>query len=84
MEAQEIYRIVFKDYPDLMNVKDVSGLLEVSTKTVYALIKAGKLHSTKVGREFRVPKYELLRYLEIINSDGNKLPYTLDSTTVLR
>ncbi|MGD9662854.1 MAG: helix-turn-helix domain-containing protein [Porticoccaceae bacterium] len=57
-----------------MNVKQLSSLLDVSTKTVYCLIKQKKLQTTKVGREYRVPKYELLRYLDIINADNEQAP----------
>ena len=62
---QELYKTVFKDYPDVMDVKQVSHLLDVSTKTVYKLIRDGSLSSLKVGREFRIPKVELMRYAKI-------------------
>lgn len=70
--SQDLYQVVFKEYPDLMNVKQLSSLLDVSTKTVYCLIKQKKLQTTKVGREYRVPKYELLRYLDIIGADNEQ------------
>ena len=40
--TQEIYRAVFKEYPDVMNVREVSSVLGVSTKTVYRELKRGK------------------------------------------
>lgn len=69
IQSQEIYRIVFKEYPDIMDVKQVSALLDVSTKTVYKLIRDGSLASIKVGREFRIPKYAVLTYLNILGSN---------------
>ena len=66
--AQDLYSIVFKDYPDVMDVKQVSVLLGVSTKTVYSLIRKGSLPGMKVGREFRVPKVTLIKYMKIFGS----------------
>ena len=65
INLNEIYLDLFKEYPDVMNVKQVSKLLDVSTKTVYKLIGDGSLSSLKVGREFRVPKVNVMRYLNV-------------------
>ena len=66
MRASEIYQSVFKEYPDIMDVKQVGSLLGVSTKTVYKLIRNGSLSSLKVGREFRIPKVHVMRYAKVI------------------
>ena len=66
--AQELYRIVFKEYPDILDVKQVSALLGVSTKTVYRLLKAGTLDSLKIGREFRIPKVNVMKYVKVFGS----------------
>lgn len=68
INSQDIYRIVLKDYPDVMDVNDVSKVLEVSTKTVYKLIREGKLQSMQVGRAFRIPKVILMKYIKIFGS----------------
>ena len=65
INTQELYRIVFKEYPDVLDVKQVSKLLGVSTKTVYKLLKDGSLSSLKIGREFRVPKVMLMQYMKV-------------------
>ena len=62
---QEMYCYIFKEYPDVLDVKQVSRILNVSTKTVYKLIQDNTLSSLKVGREFRVPKIFLLKYIKI-------------------
>ena len=64
----DLYNAVFRDYPDVMDVKQVSDLLGVSTKTVYSLIRRGLLPGMKVGRAFRVPKVTLIRYMKIFGS----------------
>ena len=66
--AQDIYRAVFKGYPDVLDVKQVSSILSVSTKTIYRLLREGKIESLKIGREFRIPKVMLLRYIKVIGA----------------
>ena len=66
ISTQEIYRIVFKEYPDVLDVKQVSKLLGVSTKTIYKLLKDGSLPSLRIGREFRVLKVMFMQYMKVL------------------
>lgn len=66
--TQEIYRVVFREYPDVLDVKQVSVILGVSTKVVYRLLREDTLASLKVGREFRIPKVSLMKYVKIFGS----------------
>ena len=63
--THKTYNTVFQGYPDVLDVKQVSELLGVSTKTVYRLLHSGTLGSLKVGREFRIPKLYLMQYLKV-------------------
>ena len=74
LSTQEIYRIVFKEYPDVLDVKQVSVLLGVSTKTIYRLLREGKLESLKIGREFRIPKVNVMKYVKVFDSPFYKPP----------
>ncbi len=62
---RELYQVMFKDYPDVLNVKQVSAALDVSTKVVYRLLRDGAIASLKIGREFRVPKIAVMKYLNV-------------------
>lgn len=48
-----------------MNVEQVSEVLGVSTKTCYALLRSGALQSLKIGRAYKIPKANLISYLNI-------------------
>jgi excisionase family DNA binding protein len=61
--AKRLYPAAFKVYPDVMDVTQVSDMLRVSAKTVYKLIHCGSLSALKVGREFRIPKVSVMRYI---------------------
>ena len=66
INAQDIYKVVLKGYPDVLNVKQVSEILGVCEKTVYKLITEGQLPVLKVGRQFRITKVSTLKYLRTL------------------
>ena len=74
LTTQDIYKSVFKEYPDILDVKQVSVLLGVSTKVVYRLLKDDSLASLKIGREFRIPKVNVMRYVKIFGSPMYEQP----------
>jgi excisionase family DNA binding protein len=43
-----------REIPDVMTVGEVAKLLKVSKQVVYQLIKADKIPSIKVGKQYRV------------------------------
>lgn len=63
----KIYNTVFQSYPDILNVNQVSEILNVSTKTVYRLLNEGALDSLKVGRAYKIPKLYVLQYVKVLN-----------------
>ena len=68
ISTQDIYRAIFREYPDVLDAKQVGTILGVSTKTVYRLLRDGSLISLKVGREYRVPKVNVMKYVKIFGS----------------
>ena len=61
------YDIVFRGYPDILDVKQVGELLNISTKTVYRLLNNGTLDSLKVGRAYKIPKLYVLQYIKVLD-----------------
>ena len=41
---------------DLLNVSDIANILELSTHSVYSLIRTNEIPAVRVGRSIRVPK----------------------------
>ena len=62
---RDAYRLMLKDYPDVMDIGQMCEALGVSTKTGYKLLKDGKIEYLKIGRAYRIPKAHILRYLKI-------------------
>jgi len=53
-----------KSYPELLHIGQLCEILGgISTKTGYKLLRGDKIHSLKVGREYRVTKSDLIDYL---------------------
>ncbi len=65
ISQKEAYRVMLRDYPDVLNIEQMSKLLGVSTKTGYKLLQDGKIACMKVGRSYRIPKIHVLTYLKI-------------------
>jgi excisionase family DNA binding protein len=50
-----------KDWPLLLNVREVAFELGLSTRRIYQLIAAGKLELVKIGKASRVPSASVLK-----------------------
>lgn len=62
-----LYTLMFKEYPDLVNVDKMCAMLGViSCKTAYKLLRANQINHFKIDREYRIPKIHLISYLESI------------------
>jgi excisionase family DNA binding protein len=70
LSNREIYRVTLRKYPDLLNVEQISGILGVSTKTVYKMIRNGELSYIKTGREYRIPKVTVLQYMNLLQKSA--------------
>ena len=51
------------DLPLTLRIPDIAVILGVGRNTAYSLVKSGKIKSIRIGRQIRVPKGELLRFL---------------------
>lgn len=69
MKTQEAYKLIFREYPDVVTVEQMCEMLGgISTKTAYRLLKSGTIKSFVVGRRYRIPKINIFHYLEVIES----------------
>ncbi len=63
------YEYVFKNYPDVVNVEQMSEMLGISTKTAYQLLKTNTVNHFKIGRIYKIPKYNILAYLHLVDPE---------------
>lgn len=65
ISQRDAYRLMLKDYPDVMDIAQMCEILGVSTKTGYRILREGKICCLKVGRAYRIPKAHIFTYLSI-------------------
>ena len=67
MKAQDAYKVMFREYPDVVTVEQMCEMLGgISIKTGYRLLKNGTIKSVVVGRRYRTPKLYVFEYLELV------------------
>lgn len=71
MESQVAYKLLFTEYPDVVNVEQMCEMLGgICDKTAYRFLKSGEIKSFIVGRHYRIPKLNILEYLELIDKSN--------------
>ena len=63
LNPRDAYRVMLRDYPDVLNIDQMCEILSVSTKTGYAILKKGSVQHLKVGRTYRIPKLSVIEFL---------------------
>ena len=62
--SQKYYKAMFKDYPDVVNVKQLQTMLGgISKKLAYTLLKNNLINSIKIGRQYKIAKADVILYL---------------------
>ena len=69
-ELIDLYKIMFLEYPDVLNVEQLGRMLGVSLKTVYRLLKSGKIKSLYFGKRYKIPKLFVVEYLTDLKKSG--------------
>ena len=69
-QTTETYAAVFKDYPDVVTVEQMSEMLGISTKTAYRMLKSNTVKLFMVGRIYKIPKYHILVYLNLVDAQN--------------
>lgn len=60
---KDAYALVFKEYPDVVSISQLSQMLCISEKTAYRLLKDNQIEHFKIGRTYRIPKLNVLIYM---------------------
>ena len=58
------YKNIFESYPDVVNIKQMRKMLGgISSNLAYKLLKEEKIKCIKIGREYKIPKINLIEYI---------------------
>lgn len=54
-----------EELPLVLRVEDLSKALGIGRNTAYELVRSGQIRSIRIGRQLRIPRSELQRFLDI-------------------
>lgn len=54
-----------EELPLVLRVDDLSRALGIGRNTAYELVRSGQIRSIRIGRQLRIPRDELQRFLNI-------------------
>ena len=60
---KENYDLMFTSYPDLVDIKQLKEMLGIGITLAYRLVKNNTIQALKVGREYKIPKANVIAYL---------------------
>ena len=60
---------MFRDYPDVLTVKQVCEMLNIGRNNAYELVRSGAIKSVTIGRQIRIPKDNVIHFIEKDNVD---------------
>lgn len=63
-KANEFYKTMFKNYPDVIKVKTLKEMLpQIGKNKIYKLLQEKEIYSKKIGRDYYIPKVSIIEYL---------------------
>lgn len=54
---------LFKDYPDVVSVEQLSEMLHIGQVLAYRLVRNGYIKSRKVGRKYIITKQKVIDFI---------------------
>lgn len=63
---KDTYFVMFKEYPEVVDVEQMSEMIGISTKTAYRLLRENKIKHFKIGRTYKIPKLNILLYINVV------------------
>lgn len=62
-KIEDSYAFMFTSYPDVVNVEQLKEMLGIGITLAYRLVREHKIRAFKVGREYKIPKANVIHYL---------------------
>lgn len=65
--VKDNYKLMFTTYPDVVTVRELKDMLGIGITLAYRLVKSNNIKSLKIGREYKIPKANVISYLSTNN-----------------
>ena len=53
----------FEEIPPILTIPEVAQFLGIGRSNAYALVRSGQIEVLKIGKQFKVPRHALLRFI---------------------
>lgn len=60
---KENYEMMFTSYPDLVDINQLKEMLGIGITLAYRLVRDNTIRALKIGREYKIPKANVISYL---------------------
>ncbi len=60
---KENYELMFTSYPDIVNITQLTKMLGIGVTLAYRLVKNRNIKAVKIGREYKIPKTNVIEYI---------------------
>ena len=68
MNETAAYKAMFTEYPDVVGVDELCQMLGgISRKLAYQILHENGIEHIKIGRSYKIPKINVIRYLNAVN-----------------
>lgn len=67
VSTKDAYSQMFAKFPDVVSITQLSQMLHISEKLAYRLIRENQIDHLKIGRTYKIPKINVIRYLGILD-----------------
>ena len=62
-ELTACYGLMFSEYPDIVNIRQLQTMLGISRHAAYDLLGDAALDCIKLGNAYKIPKVNVIRYV---------------------
>ena len=71
-KVQALYPVMFKEYPDVVNTDQLCEMLGgAAIKSVYRLLREGKIKAFRIGKGYKIPKVSVIEYLAALEKSAS-------------
>ena len=71
-KVQALYPVMFTEYPDVVNTDQLCEMLGgAAIKSVYRLLREGKIKAFRIGKGYKIPKVSVIEYLVALEKSAS-------------
>lgn len=56
---------LFEDYKDVVNIEELTQMLDIGKNKAYELINSGVIKSFRIGKVHKIPKIWIIEYIQM-------------------